>query len=334
MSRFIHKNYPAACLMTAAMTMMSWSPLAVAQTKPAFPAKPVTIMTPFAAGSGPDAVLRKVGEVLSQKWMQRVVIDNRPGGAGFVAIDAARRAAPDGYTLLLLDSEHVSALPYLFKKRGFKTFESFDPVAVLYRTTFLVAVPVDSKLKSISDLVGAAKASSGNMTYGSWGVGSAGHLGGVMLEDLDGLKMQHVAYREMSQLFISVANSDVSWSLATLPSSRAVYQSGKIRYLAVASRNRLPQLPNVPTVAEAGGPAKFEVNSIAYLVSPKGLADELSLKINADIAEALADRDVKASFETFAFEPLFWSRQEMLVQAQNKAGIYQKLVDRNSINLD
>jgi tripartite-type tricarboxylate transporter receptor subunit TctC len=157
-----------------------------------FPSKPVTIVTPFAAGSGPDAVLRLVSEKLGKAWNQRVAIDNKPGGGGFIAIEAARRAAPDGYTLLQLDSEHLAALPYLYKARNFKTLEAFDMVGTLFRTPFMIAVASDSPWKSMGELVAAAKAGPGKVTYGSWGVGSPGHLGGGLLESLTATSMQHV----------------------------------------------------------------------------------------------------------------------------------------------
>ncbi|MES1976725.1 MAG: tripartite tricarboxylate transporter substrate binding protein [Pseudomonadota bacterium] len=299
-----------------------------------YPHKPVTIITPFAAGSGPDAVLRMVGEVLSKKWNQRVVVDNRPGGGGFIAIDAAKRAAPDGYTLLLLDSEQVSLLPYLYKQRNFNTLDSFDPVAVMFRTPFFVAVSAESKWKSMADLVAGAKAANGSMTYGSWGVGSPGHLGGVMVEGLSGVKMQHVVYKEISQLFISVSTGEVNWSLGSLPSSRPAFQAGKLRYLAVAAPKRVPQMPDVPTVAEAGGPAGMEVSSFAVLLAPKGTADALGRKINADVAQAIADPGIRARFETFAFEPLAWPKAEILANTQAKAVVYKQLVQQGNISLD
>lgn len=300
----------------------------------AFPTKPVTVVAPYVAGSGPDAIMRKAAESLARKWKQPVLVDNRPGGGGFVAIEAAKRAAPDGHTLLLLDSEHVSALPYLYKKRGFKTLDTFDPVAALYRTTFLVAVSAESKVRTMADLVQAAKAADGRMFYGSWGVGSAGHLGGVLLEEVAGVKMQHVAYRDVGQLFISVGSGDVSWSLGTLPSSRAAYDAGKLRYIAVAAPKRLPQLPDVPTVAEAGGSAKFDVNSIAVLVAPKGIPEQTVRKINADLAEAMSSTEVKVSLTSFGFEPLHWSKAETLRQMTDKAAVYRTLTERNSISLD
>lgn len=133
-----------------------------------YPSKPVTLVTPFAAGSGPDAVLRLVSDKLSRLWNQRVVIDNRPGGGGFIAIDQARRGAPDGYTLLQLDSEHIAALPHLYKSRNFVTLQHFDPVASLFRTPFFVAVGTDSKWKNMGDLIAAAKANPDGIVYGSW----------------------------------------------------------------------------------------------------------------------------------------------------------------------
>ena len=152
-----------------------------AQTAGAFPEKPVNIVTAFAAGSGPDAVLRQVADKLSKLWNQPVMITNKPGGGGFIAIDAVQRAPADGYTLLQLDSEHLAALPHLYKSKNFVTLNTFDPVAILFRTPFLVAVATDSKLNSIKDLVAAAKAEPNKVSYGSWGIGSPGHLGGEEL---------------------------------------------------------------------------------------------------------------------------------------------------------
>ncbi len=184
-----------------------------------YPARPVTIVTPFAAGSGPDAVLRLVTERLSRQWGQRVLIDNKPGGGGFIAIDTVRRAAPDGYTLLQLDSEHIAALPHLYKSRNFVTLQHFDPVASLFRTPFLIAVPTDSPWRNVADLVAAAKARPGQLSYGSWGVGSPGHLGAQQLEAMTGTHMQHVPFREVSQLYANVGSGELPWAFASIPSS-------------------------------------------------------------------------------------------------------------------
>jgi tripartite-type tricarboxylate transporter receptor subunit TctC len=154
------------------------------QAQAGWPSKPVTLFTAFAPGSGPDATLRLVAEKLGKRWSQRVIVENRPGGGGFIAMDAVKRAAPDGHTLLQLDSDHLAAVPHLYKQRGADAVKQFEPVAGIFRTTFLVAVAKDSPYKTGADLVNAAKAQPGAVTYGSWGVGSPGHLGGELLEAL------------------------------------------------------------------------------------------------------------------------------------------------------
>lgn len=297
-----------------------------------YPAKPVTIVTAFAPGSGPDAVLRIVADKLGKAWNQRVVVDNRPGGGGFIAIEAVRHAAPDGHTLLQLDSEHLAALPLLYKSRGFETLKVFEPVASLFRTPFLVAVPTDSKLKTMADLIAAAK--SGPVSYGSWGVGSPGHLGGAQLELLSGSEMQHVPFREVSQLFMSVGSGDVAWSFGSIPSSQGAYKAGKIRYIAVAAPKRIPQLPEVPTMAEAGGPASLAVNSFVVLVAPRGLPAAVRDKIDADVRNALAEPDLKARFDTFSFENVGWGPEQIMAEAAAKGRVYAELVKRKNISLD
>lgn len=299
-----------------------------------YPNKPVNIVTPFAAGSGPDAVLRMVSEKLGRLWNQRVTIDNKPGGGGFIAIDQARRAAPDGYTLLQLDSEHVAALPHLYKSKNFVTLQHFDPVASLFRTPFFVAVSSDSKWKNMADLIADARAQPDKIVYGSWGVGSPGHLGGQQLDALTGVRMQHAPYREVSQLFTNVATGDVPWSFASIPSSQGIYKTGKLRYLAVAAAKRVPQMPDVPTMAEAGGPAELEVNSFVSLLTPKGVPAALQARINADVAKVIADPEIRARFDTFAFEPLAWSPQEIARQAEIKSKVYGELVRRGNISLE
>jgi tripartite-type tricarboxylate transporter receptor subunit TctC len=307
---------------------------AAAHAQAPWPTKPVTLFTAFAPGSGPDATLRLVAQKLGQRWNQRVIVENRPGGGGFIAMDAVKRGAPDGHTLLQLDSEHLAAVPHLYQQRGVDALQQLEPVAGLFRTTFLVAVAKDSPYRNLADIVAASKAQPGAVTYGSWGVGSPGHLGGELLELQTGIRMQHVPYREVSQLFTNVGAGDVAWSLGTLPSSSGAYKAGKLRYLAVAANKRLPQLPEVPTAKEAGGPADFEANSFVVLVAPKGLPGATRQRIQADVAQVLADAEVKSRFDTFAFEPIAWTGEEIARQAEAKSKVYGALVKKAAISLE
>ena len=146
--------------------------------------------------------------------------------------------------------------------------------------------------------------------------------------------MQHVPFREVSQLFTAVGGGDVQWSFGTLPSSQGALKAGKMRYIAVAAPKRLPQMPEVPTVAEAGGPASLEVNSFVVLVAPRGLPAAVRDRINADVQKALAEPDVKARFDTFAFENVGWTPAEIERQAALKSRTYGELVKRKSISLE
>ncbi len=336
--RFLRRQTRLLAMLAGALGAALLAPAAQAQSSSQsavdFPNRPVTLITPFAPGSGPDAVLRMVGEKLGKLWNQRVNIENKPGGGGFIAIEAARRVAADGYTLLQLDSEHLAALPHLYKQRGFVTLQTFDPVAILFRTPFMVTVSAAGPYKTLGDLVGAAKAAPGTLSYGSWGVGSPGHLGGEQLEEATGTRMSHVAFRDVGQLYGNVGSGELAWAWASIPSSQGVYKAGKLRYLAVAAPKRLPQLPDVPTVGEAGGPAGFEVNSFVVLAAPKGLSNALRAKINADVARAVADPEVKARFDAFAFETLPWSPEEIIRQAEVKSRVYEALVKRGNISLE
>ena len=186
----------------------------------------------------------------------------------------------------------------------------------------------------MADLIKAAKADPGKVSYGSWGVGSPGHLGGEWLDYLTSTQMTHVPYREVSQLFTSVANGDPAWSFASLPSSQGIYKAGKIRYIAVAAPKRIPQMPDVPTVAEAGGPAELDVNSFVSLLAPKGVDPALREKIRNDVVAVLQDPQVKEKFATFAFQPITWTVPEMQQFAKKKSEQYKLLIQKANISLD
>ncbi len=327
------KNLQRHFLISAVCALSSAAALPVLAQN-TYPSKAVTITTAFAAGSGPDAVLRQVSDKLSKLWNQPVLVNNKPGGGGFIAMDSVQRLPADGYNLLQLDSEHLAAVPYLYKSKNFVTLNTFDPVAPLFRTPFFIAVPTESKWQSVKDLLADAKSSPGKVSYGSWGIGSPGHLGGEEIELLNGVDMTHVAFREVSQLYTSVAAGDIQWAFASIPSSAGVFKAGKIRYIAIAAPKRVPQMPNVPTVAEAGGPKGLDVNSFVVLVAPKGLSAEVTARINADVQKVLADPDIKARYNTFAFEALNWSPEEIRKQADIKSKTYGKLVARKNISLE
>lgn len=307
---------------------------AQAQGQPAFPSKPVTIITTFSAGSGPDTMMRAVGEKLSARWKTPVLIDNRPGGAGFIAINAAQAAAPDGHTLLMHEGDAISALPNLFKSRNFRVFDAFDPVGVLYSTPFFVVVSSTSPWKNVGDLLAAARAKPGGVSYGTWGVGSTAHLQTALFEGKAGVQMMHVPYKEMGQLYTGVSTGETDWALGAMASTQFAYQAGRVKYLAVTSARRLPDMPDTPTLAEAGGPANVEASGFVALLAPKGTPEALCDRINKDLLAAVASPEVQARFKTFSFEAVPWTPAQTRRTIETRIATYEQVIQRNNIKLD
>ncbi len=320
-----------AALAAAALALASFAPPSFAQQ---YPTKPVRVITPFPAGSGPDSVVRLVADKLSKSWGQQVLVDNRPGANGAIAIEAAKKAAPDGYTLVQMDDAHMAVQPHLYKQLSYDIGKDFDPVATLFRTYFFVVTPVDTQWKNVGDLIAAAKAKKGELTYGSWFIGSPGHLGAELLEEATGVEMTHVPFKEMTQLYGAVANKDVDWAFGSAASSGAMYRAKKVKYLAVAAPKRVAGFADVPTVAEAGGPANFEVKAWVALLAPAGTPKPIIEKINADVAKALAEPDVRERLAGFAFEPYSATPAEITKQIQADSRRYGEVIRKAKITMD
>jgi tripartite-type tricarboxylate transporter receptor subunit TctC len=287
----------ARALVVAAATLPS---LALAQA--AVPTKPVRLITPFPAGAGPEAVLRVLADKLQKKWGQPVIVENRPGANGFIAIDAFKRGATDGHDLIQLDNVHVVAYPHLFKKLPYDAAKDFDMLLPLFRTYFFMSVPVASKYKTVGDIVADAKARPGKLNYGSWSVGNPVHLGSALLEAGTNTEMQHVIYKETSMLYAGVANGELDFALGTAATAGPLQRAGRIKFIAVTSPKRHPAFPDVPTVAESGGPAGYEMTGWTAIAAPKGLPKALADKIQKDIETALAEPDIKDRYATFGYD--------------------------------
>ena len=293
-----------------------------------FPTKPVRILTPFPVGSGPEGVLRLVADKLSRTWGKPVVVENKPGGNGFIAIDTFKRGATDGHDLIQLDSVHLSAYPHLFKKLPYDAKADFEPLAPLFKTYFFVTVATDSKYKKVTDLIADAKTHPGQLNYGSWSIGNPVHLGSALFESVTGTDMQHVVYKETSQLYTGVATGELAFAMGTSATAGPLYRAGKLKFLAIAAPKRLPAYKDVPTVAEAGGPKDFEVSGWTAIAAPKGLPKAVADKINADIAKALAEPDVREKFLSFGYEPFTPTREQfnqyITAESAKQAGVIQK----------
>lgn len=311
--------------------LLAATPAAHAQD---FPTKPVRVVTPFPAGSGPEVALRLVAEKLSRLWGKPVIVDNRPGASGFLAIEAVKRANPDGHELLQMDNAQMAAQPFLFKKLPYELLRDFEPVTPILRNYFFVTVPAGSRYKTMGDLVASAKAGPGQVNYGSWFVGSPGHIGAAMLEASTSTKMTHVPYKEMSQLYVAVGNQEVDWAFGSAASAGAMQRAGRTRYLAVAAPKRVAGFPDVPTVAESGGPAGFELSAWTALLAPKGTPRAVVEKIQKDVAAVLSEQDVKDKYSTMYYEPYFLNTEQFLQQLRTDSQRYGDTIRRLNISLD
>ena len=267
-----------------------------------FPSRPVHVVTPFPPGSGPDAAVRVLGETLAIRWGQPVVVDNKPGGNGFIAISAFRQAAADGHDLIQLDNTHTTTHPHTFSKLPYDVERDFVPLAMMLRTSFFVVTGAGSPYKSLEDIVAAARARPGGVTYGSWFNGSPGHLGGLQLQAMKSLQMVHVPFRDFGQLYAAVASQQVDWALGSIASAGALERGGKIRFVAFAAPSRDPQYPKVPATAESPELRGFEVSGWVGLFGPRGLASPLRGQIAGDIAAGLAAPETVERYRVFGYE--------------------------------
>ncbi len=299
-----------------------------------FPTKPVRILTPFPVGSGPEGVLRLVADKLSRTWGKPVVVENKPGGNGFIAIDTFKRGATDGHDLIQLDSVHLSAYPHLFKKLPYDARADFEPLAPLFKTYFFVTVPADSKYKKVSDLIADAKAHPGKLNYGSWSVGNPVHLGSALFESVTGTDMQHVIYKETNMLYSGVATGELAFALGSNATAGAMYRAGKVQYLAVAAPKRVSAFPNVPTIGESGGPAGFEVSGWTTIAAPRGLPKAVTDKMQRDIEKALADPDMREKFASFAYEPFTLNREQLNAYIQAESTRFSGIIKKANVSLD
>ena len=268
-----------------------------------FPNRPVRIIMPYSTGIAPDITARIVAEKLARQWNQAVTVEPRPGANGMIAINAARKSPADGHEILVLGNAHLTVNPVLFKDWTIDALAEFIPVNLVYRAGYIIAVGTNAPYKSMRELIDAAKNGADKVSYSSAYVGSPQHFGGAELGSIVGAQMLAVHFKETGQMMSAVANGDTNFVIATLGSTAALVKAGKMRVLATISPKRLASNPEVPTVAESGGPANFHVDTWMSMAVPKATPAAIIAQLGADISRVLADPEVVAKFRTFGVEP-------------------------------
>jgi tripartite-type tricarboxylate transporter receptor subunit TctC len=314
---------------TAAAAVLSLA--AAAQDN--YPSKPVRIIVPFSPGGVADLLPRIVGQKLSEKWGQPVVVENKVGAAGNIGMAEGARAAPDGYTLTLAPAGNLTVNPILFKNLPFDTYKDLTPVTNLAESPNVLVVNPSVPAKTFQELVAYAKANPGKLNFASPGPGSGAHLAGELLNLDAGIRMVHVPYKGLAPAVNDLLGGQVQAMFAGISTVLQYIQSGKLRALAIASPKRSAQLPEVPTVAQSGYPG-FDVTSWYGIVAPAGTPPAIIRKVQQGMAQALHDPDVQARLAGLGLEPVGNTPGEFDAMIKAETRKWADIVRRANIKLD
>ncbi len=267
---------------------------ALAQGDARWPEKPIRMMVPLPAGSAVDIVARLLGQKLSDRLGQPIVMDNRPGASGSLATDVVAKAAPDGYTLgMATSTTHVTAA-ILNSKLPYDPVKDFAPVALIGLVPYVLEVSPKLPAHSLAELIALAKSKPGTLSYSSVGQASQAHLATEQLSAMAGIKLNHIPYRAAGPATIDLAEGRIDITFGVLGSSLALIRDGKVRALAVTTEKRAESVPDVPTMAEAGLPG-FEASLWFAVVAPAATSAPIVARLNKELNEILLLPEIKAA---------------------------------------
>ncbi|MBB6309936.1 Bug family tripartite tricarboxylate transporter substrate binding protein [Xanthobacter tagetidis] len=270
-----------------------------------YPSRPIRIIVTYTPGGASDILARMVGEEMSKAWKQAVVVENRPGAGGAVGLEAAARSAPDGYTLVVGVSGTLVMGPHLMKGLTFDTRKDFTPVAMLSRVENIFVVDPNFEAKTIQDVIALAKAKPGALSYASGA--AAFQLGMELFKSKAGIDIVAIPYKGDGPAALDVIAGRVPMMISSVGAQLGAVRSGKLRALAVLGNERVPSLPDVPTMMEAGVPGYVAVGWNA-LVAPAGVPAEIADKINREVNRILEMPDIRKKIIDQGFEPWPMSR--------------------------
>jgi tripartite-type tricarboxylate transporter receptor subunit TctC len=273
-----------------------------------YPSRLVRLVVPQAAGGGTDTFARAIGQKLSERWGQSVVIENRPGAGGVVGTDFVAKSAPDGYTLLVTYEGSQAINQSLYEKLPFDSIKDFYPIATIAATPFLLIVGPRAQARTLAEFISFARANPDKLTYGSAGNGSVNHLLGEMLKTEADIRVMHVPYKGAPAAIADVIGGHIDAAFASMPSVISSVQSNVVRALAVSSAKRVAVAPDIPAIAEAGF-EKFDVNPWWGILAPAGMSPDIARKISADIADILKTPEMEDVLAKQGATPLISSSE-------------------------
>jgi tripartite-type tricarboxylate transporter receptor subunit TctC len=291
---------PVAALLAAAACAVH------AQTKGSdaaadYPAKPIHIVVGFTPGGGPDITARYIAQKLGETWKQQVIVDNRPGAGGTVAAGLVARATPDGYTLLSVSSAHAVA-PAIYSKLSYDPFKDLSGITETASSSYVLVAAPALGIRTVGDLIAAAKAKPGQLNFSSAGVGSGTHFAAEMFKAMAAIDVVHVPFKGIPESLTETMTGRVQFFMAPIANGVNLVRDGKLAGLAVSSAKRDPLLPQVPTVAEAGVPGYESILWFGLLTS-SGVPKAIVVKLNREIVRILNDAEVLQRWTPIGLEP-------------------------------
>jgi len=298
-----------------------------------YPAKPIRLIVPFAAGGGNDSVARLVGKHLSDSLGQQLVIDNRPGAGGVLGAEFAAKAVPDGYTLFLGGVGSHAVNPNLNDSLPYDPIRDFAPVALLAQAPLVLVVHPSVPADSIKALVTLARSRPRQLNYASNGNGSSSHLAAVMFDSMTGVDMVHVPYKGLSPALTDLLSGRVQLMFSSVVAILPHIKAGKLRGLAVTGSRRLASMPNLPTIAESGLPG-YEASSWYGVLAPAGTPREIVARLNSELVKALAQPEVRAGLLAEGAEPIGGSPEQFAAHIRSEMERLGKLIREAKIRLE
>jgi len=293
--------YLASKLLRTSLLWLCWSLLAVAPAAGAqdWPTRPIRMVVPYPPGGPTDIVARVVGQKLSERLGQTVVVDNRPGAGGNIGADAVAKSAPDGYTMLVATTAHAINMT-LFSKPGYNTRTDFAPVSMLTSGPLVLVTAPSTPAGSVAELIAMARANPGKVTFASSGNGQSTHLAAELFDSMAGVRMTHVPYKGSAPALTDVMAGQATVMFDTMLSAMPFVRDGKLRALAITGATRSPAAPDVPTMAQAGLPG-YEATAWNALLVPAGTPAAVQSRLSEALKAVLNQDDVRARFASQGF---------------------------------
>jgi tripartite-type tricarboxylate transporter receptor subunit TctC len=268
-----------------------------------WPSRPIRLVVPLSPGGFADTPARMLAPRLSHALGKQVFVENKPGAGGTLGADAVAKSPPDGYNLLLTGTPHVVA-PWLYKNMPYDALKDFAPIALVASGPYILVVNPQLGVNSVRELIAAARAQPGKIDYASSGNGSAQHLVSALFASMAGIELNHIPYKGSGPAMQDMASGQVKVSFAGIPNALSHLKAGRLKALAVTTPKRWPELPEVPTVAEAGVPG-YEATLWLNLFAPAGTPPDIIKRLVDETAKALQDAELQKSFNHAGVEATF-----------------------------